>query len=284
MKTFKYILGITLAVVVVAISLAFTLIASKKPAAKSDDYQVLQKWRLPNVLEEVSGIAWLEDGRIACIQDEDGTIFIYDLDKGQIIEKIAFAGSGDYEGIAVHHEDAYVMRSDGLIFEIKRFRESGKMAITSFQTDFSRKNNMETLAMSADQKRLITAPKDRDKADDFKGVYSIDVLSKSMESEPSVRISMKDDALKQYYRKKAYRTFSPSDMAVNPSNGDLYVIEGIKPKLILLSAGGKIKRVIPLHDKDFPQPEGITFSPNGDLYISNEGRNGVATIVKLEIN
>ena len=284
MKSFKYILGVALAAVVVAILLAFTLLVSKEPAVTSDDYQVLQKWRLPNVLEEVSGIAWLEDGRIACIQDENGIIFIYDLDLGQIIEKIAFAGPGDYEGIAVHHEDAYVMRSDGLIFEIKRFRESGKITSSSFQTDFSRKNNMETLAMSADQQRLLTVPKDRDKADDFKGVYSIDLLSKSMEVEPSIRIYMKDDALKQYYRKKAYRTFSPSDMAVNPIDGKLYVIEGIKPKLILLTAEGKIERVIPLHDKDFPQPEGITFSPNGDLYISNEGRNGVATIVKLEIN
>jgi uncharacterized protein YjiK len=284
MKSFKYILGITLAVAVVAIILAFTLIASKEPDVKSDDYEVLQKWRLPNILEEVSGIAWLEDGRIACIQDEDGTIFIYDLDKNQIVEKIPFAGPGDYEGIAVHNRDAYVMRSDGLIFEIKRFRESEKISTTSFQTDFSAKNNMETLTMSADHKSLLTAPKDRGKADDFKGVYSIDILSKSMEAEPSIRIYMKDDAFKDFYRKKAYRTFSPSDMAVNPKNGKLYVIEGKKPKLIILSSEGTIERVVPLLNNDFPQPEGITFSPNGDLYISNEGRNGVATIVKLEIN
>jgi len=31
----------------------------------------------------------------------------------------------------------------------------------------------------------------------------------------------------------------------------------------------------------FNQPEGLTFAPNGDLYISNEGGEGVATILKF---
>jgi uncharacterized protein YjiK len=72
-------------------------------------------------------------------------------------------------------------------------------------------------------------------------------------------------------------------MAVNPINGKLYVIEGKKPKLIILGPGGTIERVVPLLKDDFAQPEGITFSPNGELYISNEGKKGAATIVKLKI-
>jgi hypothetical protein len=52
---------------------------------------------------------------------------------------------------------------------------------------------METLAMSADSE-MAPYDKDRDKADDFKGVYFIDVLSKSMGVRAHVRISMKDDA------------------------------------------------------------------------------------------
>jgi len=31
----------------------------------------------------------------------------------------------------------------------------------------------------------------------------------------------------------------------------------------------------------YNQPEGMTFAPNGDLYISNEGGEGIATILKF---
>jgi hypothetical protein len=34
---------------------------------------------------------------------------------------------------------------------------------------------------------------------------------------------------------------------------------------------GNVEHAIYLDESIFPQPEGITFSPHGDLYISNEG-------------
>ena len=50
-----------------------------------------------------------------------------------------------------------------------------------------------------------------------------------------------------------------------------------------MDAKGNIKRLHALERKDFPQAEGLAFTPDGELYISNEGKDGVATIVKVTI-
>src|SRR5690606_2804436 len=42
----------------------------------SSEVKILNKWELPEVLKEVSGIAYLEENLFACVQDEDGKIFI----------------------------------------------------------------------------------------------------------------------------------------------------------------------------------------------------------------
>lgn len=272
MKAIKYSLISALALSLIVVLLAFKYINTKNPVTPktSDNYKIIERWEMPRYLEEISGIAWLPDGQIACVQDEEGVIFIYDLKSKKITQNIHFADSGDYEGIAVKGGTAYVMRSDGKIFEIARFRESGKHETLSYKTEFSSKNNMETLTLSKDASSLIIAPKDRGRVDEFKGLYKIDLKSRLMDAVPAVKINLEDDAFKDYLEKKVYKTFNPSDAAVHPITGDYYVLEGTNPKLVILSKDGIITKVIKLDKDEFAQPEGITFSNDGRLFISNE--------------
>ena len=76
-----------------------------------------QVYSLNSDLEEISGITYIDSNKIACVQDEEGRIFIYDFTKREIVEKIKFAKSGDYEGITSVGEDFYIVRSDGDIFK-----------------------------------------------------------------------------------------------------------------------------------------------------------------------
>lgn len=245
-----------------------------------EGYTIINTWKMPEILNEVSGISWISENTIACVEDEDGIIFIYDLKKEKVIQEITFAGGGDYEGIAINDKDAYVMRSDGLIYEVLRFRES-EPEITTFQTAFTARNNIETLTLDAEKNSLVVTPKDRDQSDDFKGLYYITLDAKTMDEKPLLRIDMNDKAFKDYKKKKAYRTFTPSDVAIHPVTGDYYVLEGKNPKLAILDSNGTVKKVYKLDKDDFAQPEGITFSPDGKLFISNEARKDEATIVEV---
>ena len=43
----------------------------------------------------------------------------------------------------------------------------------------------------------------------------------------------------------------------------------------------KLKKRYSLHEDDFEQAEGLTFSENGRLFISNEGKGGKANILEV---
>ena len=156
--------------------LTFGSFKTPKPKKKKGNtLEIVNTWELPDALEEVSGIAWMSDAKIAAVEDEDGLIYIYDLAKNKIDKTIEFADDGDYEGIAVTGEDAYVMRSDGLLFEVQNYATAQPVTKT-YQSAMSHKNNVETLSYDAKNQRLLTAPKDLDPNDeDIKGIYAFDL-------------------------------------------------------------------------------------------------------------
>src|SRR5690554_4222760 len=68
---------------------------------------------LPEILHEVSGITMVDQNTVACVQDELGIVFFYNLEINKIERKIHFAKEGDFEGIAKADNDLYILRSDG---------------------------------------------------------------------------------------------------------------------------------------------------------------------------
>ena len=249
------------------------------------EYEVAQIWKLPKILKEVSGIAWLGNEQIAAVQDEDGIIFIYNLRTEEIVEEINFAQPGDYEGIAVNSGDAYVLRSDGTILEIIDFRDD-KREVNMYETSFTSDSNMESLEWDAGTNSLLLAPKDHDMNSDFsKGIYSFSLASKKLQDRPVHTIDMTDKVLKRYRNNDIYKTFRPSDLAIHPKTKDIFILEGVKPKLLVLDPNGKAKEVQFFDKKAFPQPEGITFSPDGALYIATEAKkNDNGMLFKLKIS
>ncbi|MGV3639986.1 MAG: hypothetical protein ACO1NZ_05655, partial [Adhaeribacter sp.] len=115
---------------------------NKKEEPASPAIQVRQKWELPAILKEISGLAYLGENRFACVQDESGVIFIYNTAKAKIEKQVPFGAAGDYEGLALVGNTAYVVRSDGRIFEVNDLH-SKQPQVQTYATSLTAANNVE---------------------------------------------------------------------------------------------------------------------------------------------
>ncbi|SKB85644.1 Uncharacterized protein YjiK [Salegentibacter salinarum] len=243
-------------------------------------YEIINEWQLPKELDEVSGIDWLGDNKLACIQDEDGMIFIFNLETSKVEKSVEFAGAGDYEDIRIVGTTAFVLRSDGEIFEVRDFL-SGNSKTKTYSNFLTQKQNLESLAWDKNNKRLLLAIKDKEPKDDnYKGVYQFSLTDKELQEKPLYRLNMEDSLLRQR-ETKLNKKLQPSALSIHPGNSNFYILDGRAPQLIIANSKMKFKKRYALHKDDFEQAEGLTFSENGRLFISNEGKGGKANILEI---
>ena len=246
-------------------------------------------WQLPNVLREISGITMLHNStignmKVACIQDEKGILFQYNLDKSSIVVQDTFYLNGDYEGIAYVQEDIYVLRSDGLIIEIKNAIQ-GEKKIQTYVTNIPAADN-EGLCYDEKNNRLLIACKSKrgqnteDK--NKRMVYAFDLYNKTTTIDP-VFIFDATEVIKFIYEKHKITLpaikFNPSEIAIHPLSGKLYLLSATAHLLCIYSKEGLLEHAEMLDPILFKQPEGITFFDNGDMLISNEGKDKSATLL-----
>lgn len=280
----KTALYISLGICMLAAAIFFTFDTSDlySSGPEHEYYEVLRKWELPEELEEISGMAFVDDQTIACVQDEKGIIFLYNLKEDQIEEEIEFGDNGDYEGLTLDGETAYVLRSDGTIFEVKHYLHDKE--VTKYETSLTARENIEGLCLDKKHDRLLLAVKSQGKEDrQHKGVYTFDLSTKKLDPEPFFNIDMKDPIFDDVKTNQLIKKIRPSEIGVNPTTGELYIIDGRQPKILITTPEGKSKQLYLLDKKKFPQPEGLTFSPSGQLYISNEGHGQPATILEVQL-
>lgn len=258
--------------------------SKKEEVTTGSNVEVINKWNMPGVLQEVSGIAYLGPNRFACVQDESGIVFIYNTATKAIENEVDFASSGDYEGIAIAGKAAYVARSDGKLFEIPDLLGNPSLPVKTYSTSLTAEQNVEGLCYDKKQNRLLLAIKGSELHSlDYKGIYAFDLDSKKLNNEPVYRINLRDPVFADLKAKKENALMQPSEINMHPVTGDIYVTEATKPKLLIMDNTGKIKTLLTLSSDEFSQPEGISFSPAGDLFISNEGKKSAGNILQVRI-
>ena len=242
-------------------------------------YEIINEWSLPEELDEVSGIDWIGANKIACIQDEDGIIFIFNLETSKIEKSIEFNGAGDYEDIRVVGNTAYILRSDGEIFEVEDFLSENPKTKT-YSNFLTEKQNLESLAFDKNNNRLLLAIKDKEPGDKtYKGIYQFSLASKKVQKEPKYRLNMKDNLLSDR-KTKLSKKIQPSALALNHNN-KFYILDGRAPQLIIADSAMNLEKRYSLDENDFEQAEGLTFSESARLFISNEGKGGKANIKEV---
>lgn len=244
-------------------------------------YKIIKQWELPQELNEVSGIYWINDDRIACIQDEDGIIFVYDLKSSKIIKRHKFGIPGDYEAITFLNGSFWVAESNGKLHIVNLSGIEKESDVVELQFEY--RNNIEGLVANEDGKLLLSV-KDRnlDNSGDYKGIYSFDPKSKELQREPYLKINYNDPAFEILQTNNPRLLVRPSDLGIHPVTKELYVLDAEFQKLLILKKSGEIKEMHLLDPAEFPQPEGICFSPSGRIFISNESLGAPANLVEIK--
>ncbi len=240
---------------------------------------------IPYELEEISGISYLAPGLLLCVQDESGILYTYNVEEDEIQTKERFYQDGDYEGIALVDSAVYIARSDGKIFLSSLQPDKDKTI--QIDTPFSQKNDIEGICYDAEHQRLLIALKGHPSSKDLKGkkaIYAMSLHNFAVSDEPVFTIDIKEvsEILEKRGQKRKTTNLGPSGIAIHPISKQIYVLSHTDNVLIVLEPKGSIQEVLRLDRRMFRQPEGITFAPDGTMYISNEGDGGRGSILEFK--
>jgi len=254
-------------------------------------------YTLPSILNEISGITEINASSIACVQDENGILFIYDLIREQIIKQKFFNYNGDYEGIARVDKKIFILRSDGGLFEISDY-EAADLPSQYYPTGIKAKES-EGLCFDPKGNRILIAPKDyvgkKSENKNKRIIYGFNLNAKKLIEKPVFIFDLSDikkfafdnkikvpmDKDKKKDEKKPIIEFRPSAIGIHPLTNKLFVVSGMERLLFVFNRNGKIEFMEKLDSDLFRQPEGITFLKNGDMLISNEGQKSKPTILRF---
>jgi uncharacterized protein YjiK len=253
-----------------------------KPEIKSPAGYTLEnpvKIKLGEDLDEISGIIYDKSlGALIALNDEEGKLFKIYTDNRPPSNGYRFHKGGDYEDLCYDGKYWYAMRSNGNISKIRNpFTDS--MSSEEFKFPLKGKFNFESIFHDPGKNRLVILCKECSNTDGKVLGYSFALDKSETDSIPGFNLDLSGLSSNPLRKNELLK---PSAAAFHPLTGDLFVIASVNSLLIIADANGKAKEAFILDKKLFKQPEGLSFSPEGDLFVSNEARNGMANILQFK--
>jgi uncharacterized protein YjiK len=223
---------------------------------------------LKTSLDEISGIAYYgKDNSIFAIDDEEGILYKVFIRKDVQIKKWKFSDEADYEDLVLHDSTFYALQSNGKIKSFTFFTKDS-LRIEDYNLAINGTNDFETLYYDSHLHKIILLCKECET--DTKAstsAYAFDPVTHVFDNNPFFSVNGED--VGEELGIEDIR-FKPSAAAVHPLTNDVYIISSENKALVIANHYGKVKDVYELDPRLFKQPEGITFTPAGDLLISNE--------------
>ncbi|MCT4614145.1 MAG: SdiA-regulated domain-containing protein [Marinifilaceae bacterium] len=264
-----------------------------------------QQFVMHHDLNEISALTYYKNGKLLCLNDEKGIIYQYNINTAELEHKFKFAKAGDYEGVELVGDTIYAVRSDGKLYRTLYKESIDKVKAKKIRTVFGASNNIEGLGYNPISKSLIFACKENPNIDGtvhnkaVRTAYEYSLNDGLINESPKLIISL--DEIKKLKNYNSYTRFSidllktlspwggdisfqPSAIAVHPITNNIYVLGSVGKTLLVLDQDSRILSVVKLSRKIFGQPEGICFSPNGIMYISNEAKSRKANILEFKPN
>ncbi|HMJ48778.1 MAG TPA: SdiA-regulated domain-containing protein [Ferruginibacter sp.] len=255
----------------------------KKHYQNTDMYELANPKviKLPEELDEISGIAYYpKDTSVFAIVDEDGLLFKIPIKNPAAFRKWEFGKKKDYEDVVLIDSTFYVLVSNGNIETIRFIGDKLHTDKTDFSDETKQTTEFEAMYLDKDSGNLIILCKacDADPKTSFSS-YSYNLRDTSKLYSPYIVFNMSQLAQESNMDKR----LKASAAAINPVTNDLYIISSVLKLLVITDSKGAFKNVIKLDPVIYKQPEGIAFTPEGDLIISNEfGEEGFANLLILK--
>ena len=221
---------------------------------------------LPASVNEISGIVWDKDDHVFAVDDEQGSLFRISLQKEPAIEKWDFSKKADYEDLVLTDQTFYLLSSSGTVVYFPYSFPVGN--VKTAKLPIKGRNEFEILFKDPAGPRLLMMCKSC--KGEKKGevlVYGFDLATKSFEAKPVGVLKAKD--IEEKLQGKTV-SFKPSAAQAHPLTGDFYIVSSINGLLVVTDQSFRVKEVHQLNRSLFKQPEGLCFTPSGDLLISNE--------------
>ncbi|HWL38850.1 MAG TPA: SdiA-regulated domain-containing protein [Gemmatimonadaceae bacterium] len=233
----------------------------------------LAKWVLPPQLLEVSGLALTANGHLLAHGDENAIIYAIDPRRGVVTKQFSFGETGlrgDFEGIAVSGGEVFVLESNGKIYRMREGNDGDRVDHTIIDTKLGKECEFEGIAIDPGG-MIILACKNvaKDGPKDQVVIYRYDprTARASMMGIPYARAIGDND----------WKELNPSDITVDPTTKNYLLIAAQEKALLEITPAGEVVRTGPLPEPA-RQAEGVAASPQGILYVSDEGSTEPATI------
>ncbi len=263
----------------------FFYACNKKPVYHSPpgyNFSAPLTMKLGKELKEISGIAYDDRTNMLFAQnDEQGRLFrfSFELNKPGGLEHIGFGSKNDYEDVVKTDSSIFILSSNGSLIEMPLTANlfDSVPALSSYINHV--KGEFESFYYDAAANALVTICKScAHEKNRMRTTYKFDIATGLFSDAPFYTIDVV--AVKKLL-KDENAEFFPSAAAVHPLQNKLYIVSSIGKLLVIADLKGKIEKIFRIDPILFPQPEGMTFAPNGDLYISNEAVEEHANVLKF---
>ena len=273
------------ALVFVALSLLLLAGCNNNEGNSPQNYSLNKphQMALGKPLNEISGIFYdAEDSSLLAVADSKEKVFQISLRTKKLKDftKNIIPSNSDLEDIVRVDSSLFLLMSKGILVEVP-VRGADSSNIKTHALNLSGTNDFETVYYDPSAQGLVLLCKTcaREKGSGVRTAFRFDLRTRTFDSASFYTISR--GQVKRLMKNEDAK-FEPSAAAFHPLNKRLYILSSAGNLLVIADNRGQVIEAYDLNPDVFPQAEGIAFAPNGDMYISNEGKGGKPTLLLFE--
>lgn len=240
----------------------------------------LARWILPEHMGEISGLALTSDDRLFSHGDEFGQIYEIDYRRGVIVKEFSLGPPlvhDDFEAMAVVRDTLIMLTSKGVLYRFAEGADGAGVPYSTLDTGLGATCEFEGMAFDSAANSLVLACKNVEDGgrNDSVLLYLWPLAADSTATgqlPAQVRVP-----LAAIVGSIGWTKIEPSDIAVNPSNGNYRIVAAGQQTLFEITPVGEVvfSRTLP---SGHPQPEGLALTRDNLMLMSDEAATGPAVL------